>query len=190
MKSVLICSLAVTTCLCATAQYETLQAFDATIQLTTATTFKDNSGTLTMGMNGRRIPVSFMAGLGYMELDEDYRKLHLPSPCFLTLNVTSMLRLAYIRPHSTDFNIYGSINTTKQGKIFYEYGGKIGILANDRTRLYLFSGYRFCHYKVTKQQQIVDAVRVQQQQKVYGVMVYGITFALLFCNGYTGYDFY
>lgn len=190
MKSVLICCLAVTISLCATAQSETLQAFDATIQLTTASTFKDNSATLTIGMNGRRIPVSFTAGLGYMELDEDYKKLHLPSSCFLTLNVTSMLRLAHIRYRSTDFNIYGSVNTTKHNKVFFEYGGKIGILANDRTRLYVFSGYRFCHYGVTKRQQIVDAVRVQQQQKVYGVMVYGITFALLFCNGYSGYDFY
>ncbi|HEY6977224.1 MAG TPA: hypothetical protein VH396_13100 [Chitinophagaceae bacterium] len=170
MKLLLLCLLAALT-LSVHAQFGTrLQAFDGTVHLTMNTTGTDNSVALTAGINGRRIPVSLTAGIGYIELD-DVKQLDLKPPA---INVTTMLRLAEIDFRSIDFNVYGS--AYKQGKLFLEYGGKIGALLNDRTRLYANAGYR-------------SGYKFPEHEK-YGAMVYGVTFALLFWNGYNGYDYY
>jgi len=161
---------------------ERIPAFDGTVHLSMSTTGKDNSASLTAGINGRRIPIGLTAGVSYMEFDYTYQQLDLKKPCIWALNVTAMLRLAAIEWRSMDFNVYTAAYRYDE-HLFMEYGAKIGIMANVRTRIYAYAGYGKGGYKT---KQIEDAITL----KPYSVMTYGITIALLFRNGYDGYQFY
>jgi hypothetical protein len=170
-------------CTRAHAQFsERIPAFDGTLHLSMSTTGKDNSASLTAGINGRRIPIGLTAGISYMEFDYTYQQLDLKKPCVWALNVTAMLRLAAIDWRSMDFNLYTTANRYDE-HLFMEYGAKIGIMANVRTRLYAYAALRKGGYQT---KQIEDAITF----KSYSVMTYGMTIALLFRNGYDGYQFY
>jgi hypothetical protein len=141
-----------------------LQAFDATLNLNMGVRSNQNSNlTVQAGINGRRIPVSLLAGASYFEF-QNYSKYQELSK--VGLNTTLMVRLASIEFRSMDLNIY-STGYKFQKDIFYEYGVKMGILTNDRTRLYLSLG--------------------EVKGNNYRSVIVGAHFSLFFENGYSAY---
>jgi hypothetical protein len=140
-----------------------LQAFDATLNLNMGVRSNQNSNlTVQAGINGRRIPVSLLAGASYFEF-QNYSKYKELSK--IGLNTTLMLRLASIEFRSMDLNAYSTAH--KFDNYFFEYGFRIGMLTNDRTRLYLSMG--------------------EVKGNNYRSVIVGAHFSLFFLNGYSAY---
>lgn len=146
---------------------ETTQAFDPALQLTVGCRKQqDLSVSLAAGLSERRIPVSFFAGVNYSEFDAT-TAVHTDKHYLSTFgyNATVMLRLFNIDYRSTDFNVYGTV--FKNVDYVYEYGAKLGILANDRTRIY---------FNVA-----------EMKNNYYNSVKVGVSFSLFFFNGYNAY---
>jgi hypothetical protein len=154
-----------------------LKAFDGTIHLTMSTTGKDNFGSVSAGITGRRMPLSVLVGIGYAEFDEHYQDMGLSKPCVWSADGTVMLRALRIDFHNMDLNGYATVHKGRKSFLSYglEYGGSIGTLVNDKSRLYLNVGYRR------------GFILPKDQTYSYSSMIYGVTFALLFFNGDDGY---
>jgi hypothetical protein len=140
-----------------------LQAFDAALNLNLSVRSNQNSNvTVQAGINGRRIPVSLLAGASYFEF-QGYGKYQELSK--VGLNTTVMVRLASIEFRSMDINAYSA--AYKFDNYFFEYGFRIGMLTNDRTRLYLSMG--------------------EVKGNNYRSVIVGAHFSLFFENGYSAY---
>jgi hypothetical protein len=143
------------------------QAFDPALQLSLGCRKQqDLSVSLAAGLSGRRIPISFMIGVNYSEFDAT--TIHHTGKHYLSTtgyNATVMLRLLNIDFRSTDLNIYGTV--FKNTDYVYEYGAKVGILANDRTRIYF---------------NVAD-----MKNNYYNSIKIGVSFSLFFLNGYSAY---
>jgi hypothetical protein len=141
-----------------------LQAFDATLNLNLGVRSNQNSNvTVQAGINGRRIPVSLLVGASYFEF-QGYSKYQELSK--VGLNTTLMVRLASIEFKSMDFNAYST--AYKFDSYFFEYGFRIGMLTNDRTRLYFSMG--------------------EVKGNNYRSVIVGAHFSLFFENGYSAYQ--
>jgi hypothetical protein len=145
-----------------------MQAFDAAISLNVGIRpVQDSHANISAGISGRRLPVSLFIGYGCMEFDNDYLKMKYTHATQWNYNATLMLRMVHIDFRSMDFNLYGTARRT-HNDYFYEYGGKLGLLANDRTRLYLSAG------------------EITGPNKYKSVIV-GAHITLFFFNGYSAY---
>ena len=151
------------------AQDNELQAVDLSLQLSMNTRKGgDNALKIETGVSGRRIPLSFLVGVHYMEFDNDGGKLGLNGKYGAWgANATEMVRLFSIRERSINMNAYCSQYWNKDLLPLLEYGGKIGILINTRSMIYANAG-------------------VMQNNK-YHSFTAGVTFSMLFFNGYSAY---
>lgn len=151
----------IVTLLCSAVNAQTTPAFDGTLTLNMSLRNHQNSSVgIQAGINGRRLPFSILAGASYMEF-QNYKT----EESKLGLNATAMLRLASIQFRSTDLNAYAT--AYKFDRCFFEYGAKIGMLINDRSRIYLSLG--------------------TMQGSNYHSFVAGVHFNMFFFNGYSAY---
>jgi hypothetical protein len=143
------------------------QAFDPALQLSLGCRKQqDLSVSLAAGLSGRRIPISAMIGVNYSEFDvTEIRHADKHYLSTTGYNATVMLRLLNIDFRSTDFNVYATV--FKNTDYIYEYGAKVGILANDRTRIYF---------------NVAD-----MKNNYYNSVKIGVSFSLFFLNGYSAY---
>jgi hypothetical protein len=153
------------------AQYEqNINSFDKAINLTMGSRKGDNNVNVQFGVLGRKIPLSFLVGGHYMEFDETGKGMGLNTgKC--GVNGSVMLRVfpfdAYFMNRTIDFNVYGTSYFNKGIAPLYEYGGKVGIMINTRSRIY------------------VNAGTIRNDK--YNSFCFGATFSLLFFNGYSAY---
>jgi hypothetical protein len=147
-----------------TASAQKIQAFDATLNLNMSVRTQQNSGmVIQAGANGRRIPLSLLIGASYLEF-QNYSKYQDRSK--VGLNAMLMLRMYHIDFRAMDFNLYSTAH--KFGNdYFLEYGGKAGILINDRSRIYVSLG--------------------EMKGKGYTSVIAGVHFSLFFFNGYNAF---
>ena len=155
------------------AQYEqNINSFDKAINLTMGSRKGDNNVSVQFGVLGREVHLSFLVGGHYMEFDNDAAKIGLNGKYGTWgANVSGMVRVfpfdAYFMNRTIDFNIYGTSYFNKDIHPLYEYGGKIGIMLNTRSRIYVNAG--------------------SVQNKEYKSFCFGATFSLLFFIGYSAY---
>jgi hypothetical protein len=150
-----------------------LQAFDGTIHFSVGSkTGNDNYAMIAAGISGRRIPISFFVGSNYEEFSNDFQRLNLKQESTLGWNATLMTRLCHIEFRTMDLNAYTTIYK-EHDNILFEHGAKIGILLNDRTRLYLNAGYMYN--------------KASGKDLGYRAVVVGVSFSLFFFNGYSAY---
>jgi hypothetical protein len=150
------------------AQDERIQAFDASLHVSMGIRpVQDQSVNISGGISGRRIPVSLLVGYGCLEFADDFPKMNYSRESQWLANATLMVRTMHIDFRSMDFNIYSTAYKLHKD-YFYEYGGMIGMLVNDRSRIYLSAGELTGkdHYKAP---------------------MVGVHFALYFFNGYSAY---
>jgi hypothetical protein len=169
----LFTTIAIIICQMSFAQFgERVQAFDAAIHISGGVrSGQDLTTAIAIGISGRRLPLSLFVGGNIMEFDNDYINMGLTHPSTWGVNATAMARITHIDFRSMDFNVYSTIY--KQPKIFMEYGCKTGMLANDRTRLYLLTGYL--------------TGKAQGKSESYHSVVIGASISLFFFNGYSAY---
>lgn len=107
------------------------KAIGCTLGYSANGTIANLSSSVSVGVHGNRLPISFMVGGGYMEMN--YKSTW-------GFNALAMLRLC-----KTDYlNLNGYSMIYKQGsKTLYEFGGKFGIFTNNQSILYLQTGYTF-----------------------------------------------
>jgi hypothetical protein len=168
MKKTILILILVASCYNVMAQNDRLQAFDGSFQLSMGMRERsDATIKIEAGLSGRRIPLSFLVGGHYMEFNNDASKLGYKLNSAWGYNATLMLRVypIDITYRSIDWNIYTT--ALKDKNLFLEYGLKTGILINDRSRIYINAG-------------------IMSNDK-YASFTGGVTFSLLFFNGYSAY---
>ena len=173
MKKAIIILILIASYLNVIAQYsQNVNSFDKSINLTMGSRKGDNNVSVQFGVLGRKIPLSFLVGGHYMEFDNDAAKIGLNGK-YGTWggNVSGVFRVfpfdAYFMNRTIDFNLYGTGYFNKNVLPLYEYGGKVGIMVNTRSRIYVNAG--------------------TIQNKEYKSFCFGATFSLLFFNGYSAY---
>jgi hypothetical protein len=143
---------------------EKQRAFDAALNITGAMRSNQDLGvTVSAGVYGRSIPVSLFVGVNYMELD-NYGKVGIGSAT--GINGTLMLRIKSIDWRDADLNAFSTVYRDNK-RIFYEYGVRVGLMPNNRSRLSLSLGI--------------------MKERNYHSFCIGSTFSLYFWNGFNAY---
>lgn len=142
-------------------------AFDASLNITGAMRSNQDLGvTICAGVYGRRIPVSLFVGVNYMEFDNYKTESGIQTFSTVGYNGTLMLRVKSIDWRVMDFNVYSTLYRDEK-KNFYEYGVRIGLMPNNRSRVSLSLG--------------------TIQERNYHSFCIGSTFSLYFWNGFSAY---